>query len=355
MSGLGKEICCMKYDTIRWKNGKVELIDQRILPQKVKYVRCTTDKDMYHAIKDMIVRGAPAIGVAGAYGAYLGVRGIRTKNKSMFKKALEKTIKLLGSARPTARNLFWALERMKSVSEKNIENTEVPQLKEKLLKEAHEILKEDVKICRKIGENGRKLFSKRSSVLTHCNAGALATAGHGTALGIIFSSRKKISMVYADETRPRLQGARLTIWELTKNKIPVTLICDNMAASLMAEGKIDMVIVGADRIASNGDTANKIGTYNAAVAAKYHKIPFYVAAPFSTFDLSLKTGKEIPIEERSPEEVRVVEGSSITVKNVRVENPAFDVTPAKLITAIITERGVIKNPAKDRIKKMFKQ
>ncbi|MDP8258042.1 MAG: S-methyl-5-thioribose-1-phosphate isomerase, partial [Candidatus Aadella gelida] len=259
------------------------------------------------------------------------------------------------SARPTARNLFWALERMKSVSEKNIENTEVPQLKEKLLKEAHEILKEDVKICRKIGENGRKLFSKRSSVLTHCNAGALATAGHGTALGIIFSSRKKISMVYADETRPRLQGARLTIWELTKNKIPVTLICDNMAASLMAEGKIDMVIVGADRIASNGDTANKIGTYNAAVAAKYHKIPFYVAAPFSTFDLSLKTGKEIPIEERSPEEVRVVEGSSITVKNVRVENPAFDVTPAKLITAIITERGVIKNPAKDRIKKMFKQ
>ncbi|MFH1837642.1 MAG: S-methyl-5-thioribose-1-phosphate isomerase [Candidatus Omnitrophota bacterium] len=340
----------MKYETMRWKNNKLELIDQRKLPDAVKYVKCATDKDVYCAIKNMTVRGAPAIGVTGAYGAYLGIRNVKTKDKEVFREKLDKVITFLDSARPTARNLFWALDRMKNVSENNIKKLTVSQIKEKLLKEAHNILKEDITLCKKIGENGRKLFQKKVSILTHCNAGALATAGYGTALGVIFSSRKKIKMVYADETRPRLQGARLTVWELTKNNIPTTLICDNMAASLMAKGEINAIVVGADRIAANGDTANKIGTYSLAVLAKYHKVPFYVAAPFSTFDLTLKNGKGILIEERDAAEVKKIGNSFITVKSVKVKNPAFDVTPAELITAIITERGVIEKPTRSKIK-----
>ncbi|MDD5634151.1 MAG: S-methyl-5-thioribose-1-phosphate isomerase [Candidatus Omnitrophica bacterium] len=333
----------MKYDTMRWRKDALELLDQRLLPRETRYVKCFTEREVSKAIKNMTVRGAPAIGIAGAYGAYLGIRGIRTKNNIEFDRKLDNVIKYLAGARPTARNLFWALERIKRVAEKNKGKT-VDKIKSIMLDEAHAILREDINICREIGRHGAALIKKNSNVLTHCNAGALATGGYGTALGVIFSAKKKIKMVYADETRPVLQGARLTVWELIKNNVPATLICDNMAASLMAKDKIDAIIVGADRIAANGDTANKIGTYSLAVNAKYHKVPFYVAAPFSTFDLAIKNGREIPIEERSPEEVKSVGGQMLTVASVNVVNPAFDVTPAKLITAIITERGVIRRP-----------
>ena len=343
----------MKVEPIRWKNGKVELIDQRLLPGKTRYITCNTEKDMFKAIREMKIRGAPAIGIAGAYGVYLGIKKSRAKTFTAFSRDMDKTIKYLAGARPTARNLFWALERIASVVVRNKEKR-AEQLKKIILKEAHSILKEDTRICRRIGEYGKGLIPEKSSVLTHCNAGGLATGGYGTALGVIFSAKKKIRRVYADETRPRLQGARLTSWELMKEGVPVTVICDNMAASLMAKKEFDAIIVGADRIAANGDTANKVGTYNLAVLASYHKIPFYVAAPISTFDLSLPGGEVIPIEERSASEVRQVGREYITPKNMDVKNPAFDVTPAKLITAIITERGVIRKPTREKIKKVIR-
>ncbi|MEA3490084.1 MAG: S-methyl-5-thioribose-1-phosphate isomerase [Candidatus Omnitrophota bacterium] len=333
----------MKFETIRWKNNRVELLDQRLLPGKTKYTPCTTDRDIHCAIRTMKIRGAPAIGIAGAYGVYLGVRKSRAKSFEEFRKELKKTIDYLAGSRPTARNLFWALERMEGLINRN-RKASVRKLKKILLDGANAILEEDRKICRLIGKNGRKLLSKGTTVLTHCNAGGLAAGEYGTALGVIFASANRIRRVYVDETRPVLQGARLTVWELLKVGIPTTLICDNMAASLMAKKEIDAVVVGADRIAANGDTANKIGTYNLAVLAGYHGVPFYVAAPVSTFDLSLSTGKNIPIEERSPLEVKKINGRYITMKKVAVRNPAFDVTPAKLITAIITERGVIRRP-----------
>lgn len=344
----------MSYDTIRWKKTKVELIDQRLLPGRVRYATCRTIQDMHEAIKKMKIRGAPAIGIAASYGMYLALRKSKAKDFKGFKRDLKKAAKYLSSARPTARNLFWAIERVESLVEKN--KTKDPEkLKKLILKEAHAILLEDKKMCRAIGSYGEKLIKKGARVLTHCNAGGLATGAYGTALGVIFSAKKKIKRVYADETRPVLQGARLTVWELMKEKIPTTLITDNMAAFLMAKKEIDSIIVGADRIASNGDTANKVGTYNLAVLAKHHKIPFYVAAPFSTFDLSIKNGSSIKIEERSPEEVRKVAGKYITLKEVDVKNPAFDVTPAGLITAIITERGVIKRPTRRKIKRLAKK
>lgn len=335
-------------ETIRWRNNRVELIDQRLLPAKFKYAVCKSAKDIFTAIRSMKVRGAPAIGVAAAYGAYLGVAKSRAANFGAFKKELKKTTEYLASSRPTARNLFWALERMEALAERK-RNVPIKKLKAMLLEEAHNILKDDIKICRLMGEYGKGLVPKASSVLTHCNAGGLATAGYGTALGVIFSAKGKIKMVYADETRPRLQGARLTAWELCKNKIPVKLICDDMAASIMAKGEIDLVIVGADRVTASGDVANKIGTYNLAVLADYHKIPFYVAAPVSTFDLSLSKGEDIPIEERSPLEVKKIGKECITVKTINVKNPAFDVTPHELVTAIITERGVITHPNRRRV------
>ncbi|MFH1395548.1 MAG: S-methyl-5-thioribose-1-phosphate isomerase [Candidatus Omnitrophota bacterium] len=343
----------MKYETIRWKNDNVELIDQRLLPLKEKYVVCRTIKDMWFAIKDMKLRGAPAIGIAGAYGLYLGVRGSKTKNFQIFKKEIDKCSRYLGSARPTARNLFWALERAAFLAKKNKQKP-VSEIKKLMLKEAHLILKEDWNICRAIGQFGAKLIKNKSSVLTHCNAGGLATSGYGTALGVIFAAKKKIYRVFVDETRPWLQGARLTAWELTKAKVPAVLICDNMAAALMAKGEVDAVIVGADRIARNGDTANKIGTYSLAVSANYHNVPFYVAAPVSTFDLSIGSGKEILIEERCGSEVKKINGRYVTVKDIQVKNPAFDVTPAKLITVIITEKGIIKKPNKKKITEMIK-
>ncbi len=343
----------MAYETIRWRNDRVELIDQRLLPGKVRYVPCTTDRDIHAAIKTMKIRGAPAIGIAAAYGAYLGVRRSRAKDFVGFKKELDRAMKYLAGSRPTARNLFWALEEVDALV-KNNRNRPVGELKRMILGKARAILEEDKKICRSIGNRGGRLIKKGSGVLTHCNAGGLATGGYGTALGVIFSAGRKIRMVYVDETRPVLQGARLTVWELMQRKVPATLICDNMAASLMAKREIDAVIVGADRIAANGDTANKIGTYNVAILADHHNIPFYVAAPVSTFDLSIPRGESIPIEERSHEEVKKIGGRYITPRNVKVKNPAFDVTPAGLITAIITERGIIRKPNKQKIARKVK-
>ena len=343
----------MKYDTIRWNKDRVELIDQRLLPAKTVYVKCRTSEDMHAAIKKMKIRGAPAIGIAGAYGVYLGIRKSTAKGPAKFKKDFKKTAGYIAGSRPTARNLFWAIERMENVLENNLDKP-VEKIKDRLLDEAHAILREDKRICRAIGASGRPLIKKGSRVLTHCNAGGLATGEYGTALGVIFASKKNIKRVYADETRPVLQGARLTVWELMAEGIPTTLICDNMAASLMEKKEIDAIVVGADRIAANGDTANKIGTYSLAVAAKYHNIPFYVAAPASTFDFSIPNGKHIPIEERSADEVKYIGQECITVKKVDVKNPAFDVTPQKLITAIITEKGVIKRPNREKIRKKLK-
>jgi len=335
----------MKIETIRWKNNRAELIDQRLLPARIRYAKCATAKDMHDAIKRMIVRGAPAIGIAAAYGAYLGIRKSRASSYRKFRKELSGVVKYLAASRPTASNLFWALERIEHTAEKN-KSVPVGELKKIILDEAHSILSEDIEMCHAIGGHGARLIKKGSRVLTHCNAGALATGGYGTAVGVIFSARKKIKRVYVDETRPVLQGARLTAWELSRAKMPFTVICDSMAASLMQKGKISAVVVGADRIAANGDAANKIGTYNLAVLASYHEVPFYIAAPFSTFDLSINSGREIPIEERPPEEVRKIGKEYITLRDADIYNPAFDVTPAKLIMAIITERGVIRRPGK---------
>ena len=317
------------------------MIDQRLLPGKLVFIYCNSARSVWDAIKRMKIRGAPAIGVAAAYGVYLGIKN----SKNNFFKDLERTAAYLATSRPTARNLFWALERMK---EKALSNNEKPVavLKKILLEEAHKILDEDKKSCRKMGQFGNTLIKKRDTILTHCNAGGLATADYGTALGVIFAAHKsgKKIKVYADETRPVLQGARLTAWELMREGIDATLISDNMAASLMAKGKIDKVIVGADRIAKNGDAANKIGTYSLGVLAHHHKVPFYVVAPVSTIDKRTKTGKDIPIEERNPDEVRKIGNSYIAPKRVKVFNPAFDVTPAKFIAAIITEKGIFRKP-----------
>jgi methylthioribose-1-phosphate isomerase len=340
----------MGYDTIRLTKGSVEILDQRLLPGKKKYIKCRTAEDVFDAIVKMKIRGAPAIGIAGAFGVYLGALSCGQSGISGLKREIKKVSGYLASSRPTARNLFWALERMEKVCGLSSHRT-ARDLLAALLGEAAKILEEDKAICRAIGKNGRVLIKKGSRVITHCNAGGLATGAFGTALGVIFSSKKKIKMVYVDETRPLLQGARLTAWELAGEGVPATLICDNAAACVMARYGIDAVIVGADRIAANGDTANKIGTYYLALAAKYHNVPFYVAAPVSTFDLSVADGSGIPIEERSADEVRKAGCGLITLKDMPVFNPAFDVTPNKLITAIITEKGIIERPEKNSIKR----
>jgi len=342
----------MTIETIRWRNNCVELIDQRLLPATLKYIKCDTVNDMCEAIRKLKVRGAPAIGVAGAYGVYLGIRKSRASSFNGFFNEAKKAAERIACTRPTARNLFWALERMLIALEYS-RHKSVKELKKILLKEADKILEEDKRICRSIGENGKKLIKKGTRILTHCNAGALATVDYGTALGVIFAAKKNIRRVYADETRPVLQGARLTAWELVKSGIKTTLICDNMAGTLMAQGEIDAVIVGADRIARNGDVANKIGTYPLAVLASYHGIPFYVAAPLSTFDFSISSGEEITIEERDRGEVEIINGKRISPEGVDVRNPAFDVTPARLVTAIITEKGVIRRPDQRKIAKLI--
>lgn len=333
----------MPIETIAWNKGKIRFIDQTLLPHKFEVVSTDSLRRLWRAIKKLEIRGAPAIGIAGALGMVIGTKDSDAETFDAFFKELRMTGDYLGSSRPTAVNLFWAIDRMKETAYKN-RTRKVKEIKNILLKEAIKIIDEDKSSCRRMARFGAGLVRKDSRILTHCNAGGLATADYGTALGVLFEARRqgKRFKVYVDETRPLLQGARLTTWELMREGIDTTLICDNMAASLMAKGKIDIIFVGADRIAANGDTANKIGTYNLAVLADYHDIPFYVVAPMSTFDMAIKAGADIPIEERDGNEVRGIPGRLIAPRNVKVYNPAFDVTPARLITAIITEKGVFK-------------
>jgi len=340
--------------TIEWANGKVRLIAQTLLPNEFKYIDCETVEDVWEAIKQLKVRGAPAIGIAGALGVVLGVWDLDIANFADFSNEVNRIADYLATSRPTAVNLFWALDRMKETVEQN-KNAPISEIKKILLAEAQKIIDEDNETCRAIGKHGLELIKDYNSVLTHCNAGGLATASYGTALAVIYAAQEagKSIKVYADETRPLLQGARLTTFELMQAEIDVTLICDNMAAQVMKEGKVDCVIVGADRIASNGDVANKIGTYNVAILAKEHKIPFYVAAPISTFDMTLATGDEIPIEQRGAEEITEGFGKRTAPEGVKVYSPAFDVTPARLVDAIITEKGVIKKPCLQKLRKFF--
>lgn len=341
--------------TISWKNNKVVFIDQRVLPAAEKYITCTSYKQVIDAIKNLTVRGAPAIGVAASFAAALGALKLGALTPDKFRERFFAICDEINQARPTARNLAWALERMKRRFAL-VQDLPPRKITAALISEAKRIYSEDIETNRKLGKNGARLIANRDNILTHCNAGALATAGYGTALGVMRAATaqgKKIH-VYVDETRPVLQGARLTAWELKKEKSPFTLITDNMAGFLMQQGKIDKIIVGADRIAANGDTANKIGTYSLAVLAKEHGIPFYVAAPLSTVDVRIKSGEKIPIEQRHATEVTRVQGRNIAPKGTKVYNPAFDVTPAKLITAIITERGILKKPYAAAIKQAHK-
>lgn len=341
--------------TIFWKNNTAVLIDQNALPLTEKYITCKSYKKVIACIKDLTVRGAPAIGVAAAMGAALGALNLPSLSPEKFRQNFFAICDEIAQARPTARNLFWALERMKKVADQSHHKNQVSLVKE-LTGEAKLICAEDIAINRRMGKNGRSLFVDGDNILTHCNAGALATAGYGTALGVIRAAHEegKKLHVYVDETRPVLQGARLTAWELKKEKIPYTLITDNMAGFLMQQGKIDKIIVGADRITANGDTANKIGTYSLAVLAKEHNLPLYVAAPVSTIDISLKTGKAIPIEERKSEEITNFKGVRCAPEGTKVSNPAFDVTPAQLITAIITEKGILRKPFRNSISRLYK-
>ncbi len=345
----------MMIKTIFWKNNSVVLIDQNALPLVERHVLCKSYKEVISAIKNLTVRGAPAIGVAAAMGVALGALRLPPLPPEKFRKQLLAICEEIAKSRPTARNLFWALERMKKVINHSRQTSQRDSVKE-LIKEAIHICSEDIEINRQIGKNGGFLFTNGDNILTHCNAGALATAGYGTALGVIRAAGEKGKKlhVYVDETRPVLQGARLTTWELKKEKIPFTLITDNMAGFLMSQGKIDKIIVGADRIAANGDTANKIGTYSLAVLAQVHHIPFYIAAPVSTIDTSLKTGISIPIEERKSDEVTHFKKVRSAPTGTKVYNPAFDITPAKFITAIITEKGILRKPYSISISRIHK-
>jgi len=357
-------------ETLSWidgenfENGHLRMIDQTLLPTQLQQIECRTIETVWEAIKMLRVRGAPAIGIAAAYGVCVGLQPLFAEGnkpdenepgEEEFFKKLTDSLAYLASSRPTAVNLFWALDRMKTVAEKHRGSCSTVQLAEKLLDEAKAIHDEDRRICRAIGKNGAELVKNGDSLLTHCNAGGLATADYGTALAVFFAANeagKKIH-VYADETRPLLQGARLTAWELHQRGIDVTIICDSMAAMVMRQGKINAVFVGADRITANGDTANKIGTFGVAIAAKAHNIPFYVAAPASTFDLSLEHGGLIPIEERDPREISHGFGLQTAPDGIRIYNPAFDVTPAELITGIVTEHGVIMPVNRENVLKML--
>ncbi|HNR12843.1 MAG TPA: S-methyl-5-thioribose-1-phosphate isomerase [Thermodesulfobacteriota bacterium] len=344
----------MSIEPIRWKQNRLYLLDQRLLPEKERYIECRTYQDTVRAIQQMVVRGAPAIGIAAAFGIALGAQTIPERSRERFLARLEKICRIMATARPTAVNLFWAIERMKRLAAA-INHQPIQAIKQCLVQEAKTILAEDIASNRQIGRYGHHFLMNGTTVLTHCNAGALATGGYGTALGVIRAAWEcgKEIRVIADETRPFLQGARLTAWELKKDGIPVTVITDNMAGSLMQQGQIGAVIVGADRIAANGDTANKIGTYSVALLAKAHRIPFYVAAPLSTIDFSIKTGKEIPIECRGAEEVTHIKGKRMVPGGVPVWNPAFDVTPSAYIAAIITDCGVAEKPYRRSLKKLI--
>jgi methylthioribose-1-phosphate isomerase len=338
--------------TIEWKDGAVVMIDQRKLPAAEVYVTCKTAQHVAKAIKTMVIRGAPAIGVAAAMGIALGMRRSRATGTKQFTTEFQKICDLMAATRPTAVNLFWAIERMKKAFADAAQGgRSVEEITQCLEAEAQRIHDEDVDSCRTMGAYGADLVPESARILTHCNAGALATAGYGTALGVIRAAAgqgKRIT-VLADETRPFLQGARLTAWELVKDGIDTTVITDNMAGAMMRLGHVDLVVVGADRIAANGDVANKIGTYGVAVLAREHNIPFYVAAPLSTIDLKTSDGSRIPIEERSEREVTHVGPSRLTPEGAHIRNPAFDVTPARFVTAIITERGVARPPYEESL------
>lgn len=331
--------------TLEWTAEGVRMVDQRRLPVEELYPVYTTYEGVAEAIREMVVRGAPAIGVAAAMGIALGVQNPPASSLDALDKQFELVCQVIGATRPTAVNLFWAIERIKRVyTEARRDGKTIADIEERIIREAQDMHAEDIEINRMMGKNGADLIPDGATVLTHCNAGALATAGYGTALGVIRAAveqGKKIE-VFADETRPFLQGARLTAWELMKDNIPVTLITDNMAGHFMKKGRITCAVVGADRIAGNGDVANKIGTYMVATLAHRHQLPFYVAAPISTLDLSLTSGDQIPIEDRTPTEVTHVAGNRIAPEGVQVANPAFDVTPNELVSAIITERGVAR-------------
>lgn len=340
--------------TMEWQDGCLKLLDQTRLPLEVAYVTCRTAEEVAEAIKTMKVRGAPAIGAAAAYGLALGAIKNRSLDSDDFIRSVKELSAMLAATRPTAVNLFWALKRMEDVVT-GLAEENVSELKNAMLQEAHRILWEDLEMNKRIGAFGNQVISQKARILTHCNAGALATAGYGTALGVIRAANEagKDIQVFADETRPLLQGARLTAWELMQDNIPVTLITDNMAGYLMRKGVIDLAVVGADRITANGDVANKIGTYTVAVLCKVHNIPFYVAAPASTIDMTLPSGDDIVIEERHHNEVTEVFGQQVAPAGVRVMNPAFDVTPSHLVTGIITDRGIVEAPYAENLAAMF--
>jgi len=344
----------MGFKTLEWKKGKLYLLDQTKLPLQEIYVACSSYQEVARAIRDMVVRGAPAIGVAAAFGMLLGARQSKSGTPAVLNRHMKHVARALVSARPTAVNLVWAVERMRTIFIKNLIRGKQALLQE-LENEAVKILEEDLKANQEMGRQGQILIPDGVSVLTHCNAGALATSGYGTALGVIRAAREagKRVHVYVDETRPLLQGARLTAWELMKDGIPCTLITDNMAGWLMAQGRIHLVITGADRIAANGDVANKIGTYSLALLCRAHRIPFYVAAPLSTIDLSMERGEKIPIEQRASTEVTTLQGKRLAPEAAKVYNPAFDVTPHRFIWAIITERGIVQRPYRTNLKKIF--
>ena len=342
--------------TLEWTKSGVVFIDQTKLPTEEVYVTCTTHQQVADVIRDMVVRGAPAIGVAAAMGIALGMKNSKAENGADLKKDFDQICETIRQTRPTAVNLFWAIRRMTEKFE-SLRARPIAQIKQALIEEAQRVHAEDIAANQAMGRHGATLMPSSGGVLTHCNAGALATAGYGTALGVIraaVEAGKKIH-VYADETRPFLQGSRLTAWELMKDGIPTTVISDNMAGVMMQQGKIGAIVVGADRIAANGDVANKIGTYTVAVLAKEHGIPFYVAAPISTVDLATPDGSKIPIEQRNAREVTHIAGKQMVPDGVQVENPAFDVTPAKYVAAIITERGIARAPYEQSLSELVRQ
>ena len=343
-----------KVETLRWRDDRLEMIDQRVLPAQFQYLGYDSAAAVAEGIRAMVVRGAPAIGCAAAYGVALEALRQRSVSREEFAAAMDKAFDVLAASRPTAVNLFWALKRMRAVWD-GVKAQPVGDIAAALLAEAHEVLAEDIRINRAMGAFGAALLPDGARVLTHCNAGALATAGHGTALGVFRSAveaGKRIAVI-ADETRPFLQGARLTAWEMVQENIPVTLITDNMAGHLMSRGEIDAVVVGTDRVAANGDVANKIGTYMVAVLARRHAIPFYVACPLSTIDRSIADGMAIPIEERAADEVKGFRECQWAAEGVSVRNPAFDVTPAELVTGLITEKGVVLQPNREKLAALF--
>ena len=342
--------------TLEWTDNGVLFLDQTKLPTEEVYVNCTTYQEVADVIRNMVVRGAPAIGVAAGLGVALGVKNSKAETVAELKRDLDQICDVIGKTRPTAVNLFWAIRRMQQKFE-TLRTGPVAEIKREIVEEGKRMHAEDIAINQAMGKHGAALMPATGSVLTHCNAGALATAGYGTALGVIraaVEAGKKLH-VYADETRPFLQGSRLTAWELVKDGIPTTVISDNMSGAMMRQGKIGAVIVGADRIAANGDVANKIGTYTVAVLAKEHGIPFYVAAPISTVDLETPDGSKIPIEQRNAAEVTTIAGKRMTPEGVGIENPAFDVTPAKYVTAIVTERGIAKAPYAESLAGLVRQ